>query len=75
MKYGKSGSFCLYFVKSKILGLMRDSINMAESEQQEEEREVLLSIYEGDPAFKQISHTTYQYKVSSNISFRINFFY
>lgn len=30
---------------------------------QDEEREVLLSIYEGDPAFKQISPTIFQYKV------------
>lgn len=37
---------------------------MAESEQQEEEIEVLLSIYDGDPNFKQISPSTYQYKVS-----------
>lgn len=31
---------------------------------QEEEREVILSIYEGDPAFNQLSPITYQYKVS-----------
>ncbi|XP_075222832.1 RWD domain-containing protein 4 isoform X1 [Lycorma delicatula] len=31
-------------------------------ELQEEEREVLLSIYDGDPAFKQLSPSTYQYK-------------
>lgn len=38
---------------------------MAELEQQDEEKEVLLSIYEGDPAFKQISPTVYQYKVGN----------
>jgi RWD domain. len=32
-------------------------------QQQEEEREVLLSIYDGDPAFKHHSPTTFQYKV------------
>lgn len=30
---------------------------------QEEEREALLSIYDGDEAFKQVSPTVYQYKV------------
>lgn len=35
---------------------------MSNSELQEEEREVLLSIYEGDDKFKEISSTTYQYK-------------
>uniref|UniRef100_A0A1B6EUB2 RWD domain-containing protein n=1 Tax=Cuerna arida TaxID=1464854 RepID=A0A1B6EUB2_9HEMI len=39
---------------------------MAESEQQDEEREVLLSIYDGDSAFKQISPTVYQYKYGSD---------
>ncbi|XP_054268420.1 RWD domain-containing protein 4 [Macrosteles quadrilineatus] len=39
---------------------------MAEIEQQEEEKEVLLSIYEGDPAFKQISPTVYQYKYGND---------
>lgn len=38
---------------------------MSEAELQEEEREVLLSIYDGDECFKQISPDTYQYKVSS----------
>jgi hypothetical protein len=33
-------------------------------QQQEEEREVLLSIYDGDPAFKYLSPTTFQYKVT-----------
>lgn len=32
---------------------------------QEEEREALLSIYDGDEAFKQVSSTIYQYKVGS----------
>uniref|UniRef100_A0A1B6KFZ8 RWD domain-containing protein n=1 Tax=Graphocephala atropunctata TaxID=36148 RepID=A0A1B6KFZ8_9HEMI len=39
---------------------------MAQSEQQDEEREVLLSIYDGDSAFKQISPTVYQYKYGSD---------
>lgn len=32
-------------------------------EMQEEEREALSSIYEGDTDFKQVNPTTYQYKV------------
>lgn len=36
---------------------------MSEIEQQEEEREVLASIYDGDNNFKQLTPTTYQYKV------------
>jgi len=35
---------------------------MSDAELQEEEREVLLSIYDGDAAFKQVTPTTYQYK-------------
>ncbi|KZC09705.1 PREDICTED: RWD domain-containing protein 4 [Dufourea novaeangliae] len=35
---------------------------MSDAELQEEEREVLLSIYEGDAAFKQLTPTTFQYK-------------
>ncbi|XP_066596713.1 RWD domain-containing protein 4 isoform X2 [Prorops nasuta] len=35
---------------------------MSDAELQEEEREVLLSIYDGDTAFKQLTPTTYQYK-------------
>lgn len=31
---------------------------------QDDEREALISIYEGDDAFKQINPTTFQYKVS-----------
>lgn len=31
---------------------------------QDDEREALISIYEGDAAFKQINPTTFQYKVS-----------
>lgn len=40
---------------------------------QEEEREALLSIYDGDEAFKQVSSTIYQYKVipSLNVSILI----
>lgn len=34
-------------------------------QQQEEEREVLLSIYDGDPAFKHLPPTTFQYKVEA----------
>lgn len=33
-------------------------------ELQNEEREVLLSIYDGDESFKQIDPKTYQYKVN-----------
>lgn len=36
---------------------------MSDVELQEEEREVLFSIYDGDPAFKQLTPTTFQYKV------------
>lgn len=35
---------------------------MSASDLQEEEKEVLLSIYDGDSRFKAISPTTYQYK-------------
>ncbi|XP_025159252.1 RWD domain-containing protein 4 isoform X3 [Harpegnathos saltator] len=35
---------------------------MSDAELQEEEREVLFSIYDGDPAFKQLTPTTFQYK-------------
>ncbi|KAG7198860.1 hypothetical protein KM043_015687 [Ampulex compressa] len=39
---------------------------MNDAELQEEEREVLLSIYEGDPAFKQLTPTTFQYKYGAD---------
>ena len=35
---------------------------MSDAEQQADEQEVLMSIYDGDPSFKQISPTVYQYK-------------
>ena len=35
---------------------------------QEEEIEVLKAIYEGDPAFNQLSPTVYQYKVRNKIN-------
>lgn len=35
---------------------------MSDAELQEEEREVLLSIYDGDPSFKQLTPDTFQYK-------------
>ncbi|XP_032676424.1 RWD domain-containing protein 4 [Odontomachus brunneus] len=35
---------------------------MSDAELQEEEREVLSSIYDGDPAFKQLTPTIFQYK-------------
>lgn len=38
---------------------------MSNSELQEEEKEVLLSIYDGDAAFKQVTPTVYQYKVGT----------
>lgn len=41
---------------------------MSDAELQEEEREVLLSIYDGDPAFKQLTPTTFQYKVRESLS-------
>lgn len=37
---------------------------MSELEIQEEEREVLLSIYDGDTNFKQLTPTVFQYKVN-----------
>lgn len=36
---------------------------MSDAEQQTDEQEVLMSIYDGDPSFKQVSPTVYQYKV------------
>ena len=48
---------------------------MDNKELQDDEREALKSIYEGDDAFKQISAETYQYKVLfSYISFTGNYF-
>ncbi|KAF5298062.1 hypothetical protein FQA39_LY11830 [Lamprigera yunnana] len=41
---------------------------MSESEFQDEEREALLSIYEGDEAFKQLSPTVFQYKYGESES-------
>lgn len=38
------------------------SIIMSDAEQQTEEQEVLMSIYDGDPSFKQVTPTVYQYK-------------
>lgn len=35
-------------------------------EMQDDEREALISIYEGDEAFKQVNPNTYQYKVCYN---------
>lgn len=39
---------------------------MSNQELQEEEREVLQSIYDGDTSFKELNPTTYQYKVCSD---------
>ncbi|KAF2898302.1 hypothetical protein ILUMI_07873 [Ignelater luminosus] len=39
---------------------------MSEVEFQDEEREALLSIYDGDVAFKQLSSTVFQYKFGEN---------
>lgn len=36
---------------------------MSNQELQEEEREVLQAIYDGDSSFKELNPTTYQYKV------------
>ncbi|CAH1104272.1 unnamed protein product [Psylliodes chrysocephalus] len=41
---------------------------MSELELQEEEREALLSIYDGDELFKQIDNCSYQYKYGENDS-------
>lgn len=41
---------------------------------QEEEREALLSIYDGDEAFKQVSPTIYQYKVNFFLKMKIILF-
>jgi hypothetical protein len=38
---------------------------MSVKEQQDDEREALISIYEGDDNFKEINPKTYQYKVNS----------
>lgn len=38
---------------------------MSTKELQDEEREVLSSIYDGDECFKQIDPNTYQYKASA----------
>lgn len=46
---------------------------MSEKELQDEEREVLLSIYEGDEAFKELSADTYQYKVHYTFIFLYNY--
>lgn len=40
-------------------------------EAQEEEREVLSSIYDGDLSFKQISPTVFQYKVTNTSGYSI----
>lgn len=45
---------------------------MTDSELQDEEREVLLSIYEGDSCFKQISPNVFQYKVNNNLKHLIS---
>lgn len=37
---------------------------------QEDEREALLSIYDGDEAFKQVSPTVYQYKVNNQLEIK-----
>lgn len=39
---------------------------------QDEEREALLSIYDGDEAFKQVSPTVYQYKVNNSLEFNVH---
>nr|XP_054749118.1 RWD domain-containing protein 4-like [Lytechinus pictus] len=39
-------------------------------EEQEEEREVLLSIYDGDACFKAVNDTTYQYRVGEGGDFK-----
>lgn len=58
----------MIFIFLKLYGVcalcaFSDSATMTDAEQQVDEQEVLLSIYDGDPAFKQLSPTVYQYKV------------
>lgn len=43
-------------------------------EQQAEELEALISIYEGDNYFKQLNSTTFQYKVKIKEFFFLKFF-
>lgn len=45
---------------------------MSTKELQDEEREVLSSIYDGDECFKQIDSSTYQYKVTIFIYIKIS---
>lgn len=42
---------------------------MTDLELQDEEREVLLSIYDGDECFKQTSSNVFQYKVETEFCF------
>lgn len=44
---------------------------MTDVELQDEEREVLLSIYEGDENFKQLGPNVFQYKVKLQLQFQI----
>lgn len=42
-----------------------ENVKMSTKELQDEEREVLSSIYDGDECFKQVDPNTYQYKVNN----------
>lgn len=44
---------------------------MSELEQQTEEIEALISIYEGDAFFKQHNSTTFQYKVNNVVNSKV----
>lgn len=48
---------------------------MSDAELQEEEREVLLSIYEGDENFKQVDKNVFQYKVGFHFVLFIYLFF
>lgn len=50
-----------YELKFNVLEIQK----MSTKELQDEEREVLSSIYDGDDCFKQIDPNTYQYKVNT----------
>ena len=40
------------------------------ADEQKEEIEVLDSIYDGDPKFRKVGETTFQYQVSQNVQSR-----
>lgn len=56
---------CMYLFNRRV------NLEMQNQELQDEEREVLMSIYDGDPAFKQLSSNTYQYKVIKTLIYKL----